>query len=191
MKTGRLTLLLLFPVLAASAAGGPEPIVQPGFTLQPPAEGDWQLLQRGRLYLQLGRDGQHDGERYGVTVSLDSVPLYRSERAFLDAVRSARARELAGRALVTIDDTARLQSYRDTTCVHFRTRYRAADGDHGSAIDGELIGYQCLHPRDRRVALRLEYQHDYGARRGTGDVADTADAALVKGFMDGLEFTGF
>jgi hypothetical protein len=156
----------------SETANLPARLFQSGYSVVPPREKGWSILDRDNYRLILVKRGPSQNESYAAVAGLILLPSNLNNRdLYFEHIRLARSREFESNGIRILSNQESMFDEKGDFCVRYRSETVAAGGsgvsDRPGSLVVEAIGFYCRHPAEPTVAVKAEYS--YRHRPGNDD----------------------
>lgn len=145
-------LLLIWPVSLSAED-------LPGFTITPPAGGEWREVQRNATSLVWMRRTADRATSFGVAVLSSRLSTRFDGDGFLDWVRRSKSANPDPRRFGIIESSYAADGENADRCVRYRTVIE--DRPQGTLL--QVAGRACLHPDEAQRYFDVQYSARYPA----------------------------
>jgi hypothetical protein len=182
-------LIMGLSLLSCSAVrpGGTEALsgrlFQSGYSVVPPREKGWAIVDRDSYRLMLARPGPSLGESYVAVASLVLLPSDLDDRElFLEHIRLARSKEYASNGIRILSNEESLFNEKGDYCVRYRSESVTGSGNPETLVN-EAIGFYCRHPAETTIAIKAEYSYRHHVENEDRDLEEKA-----RRFLEAVNF---
>ena len=173
------------------------PVVNPnseislyGVSSLPPQNGDWTLLTASGYQMSLAKEGSQINESLVANIYIYQIPVLASDDELLSHITEGRAAEPNIGRFEILKNEENLSMLQGATCV----KYHSISKDKAAQIQGggtakmllENIGYHCEHPKNKEVAVNIEYSLRHFSNTDYSSFETNADK-----FFRNVQFTEF
>src|SRR2546422_7861287 len=174
-----------FPRLSHPQRG----VVVWAFSVLPPQEPGWQILQRSTFLLALGKRGPQPDATYIASVILYKLPDVDSEVQFLKLISERRLSEPDTGRFRIVKNAEEISHRSEVYCVKYHTiseDHAARTSSGARSMLSEMMGYHCQHPKNKNVGVNFQYSH----RHYPGD-EDPLIGKKAAEFLEDVKFIAF
>jgi hypothetical protein len=154
-----------------------------GFSVVPPQEKGWLIMDRDAYRLVLVKQGANRDESYAAVASLVLLPADLDNREiFFEHIRKARSKALESEGFRVLSNRDFLFDEKGEYCVRYRSETEEMNGSKDAGAEAplihETIGFYCRHPDETNVAVNAEYAYRHRVVDADPELETKADRFL-------------
>lgn len=143
----------------------PQRLFQAGYSLLPPNEEGWEVSQRDRVLLALGKHGSNRNEIAIIWGALFKLQPFKSDDEFVRLVRESREKDSDPRRFRVVKRDVTSYPGKGTTCAysHEVLEDNPALTESGNRVDmiREMFGLTCAHTTNKQIGVTVNYSQRY------------------------------
>lgn len=159
----------------------PERILQNGYSLVPPNEKGWLIVERNAYQLALAKRGNNPDETIAIQALPFRLPRFKTEEEFIHFIQEGQAKDTGPQRFTILKHDVTPYPMQGTECAKsfMVTEDHAAvkrSSQPGNMLLEALI-LTCAHPSDQNVGISILFSHRHYPDQG--DTAFVENAQLV------------
>jgi hypothetical protein len=200
MKSNILHAVLVLMFLASGCAPKPAQMVEvpvppmrialQGYSLLPPNEKEWFIIDRNEQQIELVRKGNGPDETRMIQAMLLSLPTFTTVEEMASWVKEGQVRDADDHRLTIKDHDLSAAMFKGARCIRSamtaEERQAVKKTDIQGAIRLEVLAHTCIHPLDKNIGVSVIYAHGHYPGQEDRHLADKADE-----LFQSVEFSGF
>lgn len=165
----------------------PQPINHPAFTLLPPAEHGWILVNLSQYNLSLAKRGKARDESYAIQVMLLQLPSFKDDNEFKEFVTIGFNKDTDKTRFKTISTNSELITINNLNCIKntasTEDTQATKQSNNTENMILDVINYTCKHPTIKNAGANISYSHRHYIRN-----TDATLESLSSNLIDNFKF---